>query len=246
VRVGLLAHPAQALRALRVAVEAGVSGSQREAAARRNAELSALKAKASQSQKERAARRWDREPLSMPRVMAELAAALPPNAIVVEEAITAGPDLARTVPFNRPGDFWGARGGGIGQALPGALGVKLAQPDRPVIAVSGDGSAMYTIQALWTAAHHDIAAVFLILSNREYRILKHNMDTYRQRFGVRAERPYLHMDLDKPPLGFSEIAQGMGVTGLKVGHAAELRAALETGFRSNRPFLIDVAIEGKG
>jgi benzoylformate decarboxylase len=181
----------------------------------------------------------------MPRVMAELAAALPKDGIVVEEAITAGPDLARTIPFARPGDYWGARGGGIGQALPGGIGVKLAEPGRPVVAVSGDGSAMYTIQALWTAAHHDVAVVFLILSNREYRILKHNMDVYRQRFGVRAERPYLHMDLDKPTLGFTEIAQGFGVTGVRANSAAELRAALESGFRGNRPCLIDVAIEGK-
>jgi len=245
VRVGLLAHPAHAVRALRAAVEAAGGPAQRDAAARRNAELKALKDKDAESQRGRAARRWDREPLSIPRVMAELAAVLPPNAIVVDEAITAGPDLARTLGFDEPGDYWGARGGGIGQALPGALGVKLAQPDRPVVAVSGDGSAMYSIQALWTAAHHDIGAIFVILSNREYRILKHNMDTYRQRFGVRAERPYLHMDLDKPPLGFTEMAQGMGVTGLRAGTGAELRAALETALRSSRPFLIDVAVEGR-
>ena len=246
VRVGLLAHPAQALRALRAAVDAGAGGAQRAAAAKRNAALAALKQKEAESQRGRAERRWDREPLSMPRVMAELAAALPANSIVVDEAITAGPDLGRTIPFDRPGDYWGARGGGIGQALPGALGVKLAHPDRPVVAVSGDGSAMYSIQALWTASHHDIGAVFLILSNREYRILKHNMDTYRQRFGVRMERPYLHMDLDKPPLGFTEMAQGMGVTGVRANTAAELRAALETALRGNRPALIDVAVEGRG
>lgn len=246
VRVGLLAHPAHALRALRSAIEDGAGPNKREAAARRNAELRALKDKEAASQRVRAAKRWDREPLSMPRVMAELAATLPGNAIVVDEAITAGPDLARTVRFDRPGDYWGARGGGIGQALPGGVGVKLAQPDRPVVAVSGDGSAMYSIQALWTAAHHDVAVVFLILSNREYRILKHNMDTYRQRFGVRAERPYLHMDLDKPPLGFTEMAQGMGVTGLRASRASELRAALEAALQSARPFLIDVAVEGRG
>jgi benzoylformate decarboxylase len=115
-----------------------------------------------------------------------------------------------------------------------------------VIVVSGDGSAMYSIQALWTAAHHDLAVVFVILSNREYRILKHNMDTYRQRFGVRPERPYLHMDLDKPPLGFAEMAQALGVTGLRAGGAAEFRAALESAVRSTRPVLIDVPIEGRG
>src|SRR5499425_3912826 len=181
----------------------------------------------------------------MPRVMAEIEAALPPDAILVDEAITAGPDLARTVQFERVGDYVGARGGGIGQALPGALGVKLAHPDRPVLAVSGDGSAMYSIQALWTAAHHDLAVVFVILSNREYRILKHNMDTYRQRFGAKPDRPYLHMDLDKPPLGFSEMARGLGVEGARVTKPHELRPALEKALGTRRPFLLDVAIEGR-
>jgi benzoylformate decarboxylase len=246
VRVGLVADTAHGLRAIRQAVEAGAGPADRAVAAKRAADLVTLKEKETESQKARAQRRWDREPLSMPRVMAELAGALPPDGIVVDEAITAGPDLARTIAFARPGDYWGARGGGIGQALPGAIGVKLAHPDRPVVAVSGDGSAMYSIQALWTAAHHDLAVVFVILSNREYRILKHNMDTYRQRFGVRAERPYLHMDLDKPTLGFTEMAQGMGVTGVRASSAAELRAALDSGFRSKRPVLIDVAVEGRG
>jgi len=139
----------------------------------------------------------------------------------------------------------GARGGGIGQALPGALGVKLAHPDRPVLAVSGDGSAMYSIQALWTAAHHDLAVVFLILNNREYRILKHNMDTYRQRFGAKPERGYPNMDLVSPDLGFVDLARGMGVEGVRVTAPDELRPALDKAFSANRPFLLDVAIEGR-
>jgi benzoylformate decarboxylase len=245
VRVGLLAHPAHALREIREAVEAGAGADYRAGAEQRRRELAALREREAEAQRARAARRWDREPLSMPRVMAELAAALPPEAVVVDEAITAGPDLARTLGFRRPGDYWGARGGGIGQALPGALGVKLAEPGRPVVAVSGDGSAMYSIQALWTAAHHDLGVVFVILSNREYRILKHNMDVYRQRFGVKGDRPYLHMDLDKPTLGFVEMAQGLGVTGVRAGTAAEFRAALESALRGSRPCLVDVAVEGK-
>ena len=246
VQVGLLAHPAQALSALRAAIERAAGAASREEAARRNTALRALKEQDVESQRARAARRWDREPLSMPRVMAELAAGLPLDAIVVDEAITAAPDLARSIPFTRPGDYWGARGGGIGQALPGGVGVKLANPHRPVIVVSGDGSAMYSIQALWTAAHHDLAVVFVILNNGEYRILKHNMDTYRQRFGLGAEGPYLHMDLETPRLGFTEMAQGMGVTGLRVSRGADLRGALEAALRANRPYLLDVAVEGRG
>jgi benzoylformate decarboxylase len=245
VSVGLVSHPRAALSALRAAVEAGADPAFRAAAARRNTKLADLKAQDAQAQRARAAKRWDQTPISVPRLVAEIEAALPPDAIVVDESITAGIDLARAVQFERPGDYVGARGGGIGQALPGALGVKLAHPDRPVVALSGDGSAMYSIQALWTAAHHDLAVVFVILNNREYRILKHNMDTYRQRFGAKPDRGYPNMDLVAPDLGFVDIARGLGVDGTRVTAPGELRLALEKALALNRPFLLDVAIEGR-
>ena len=96
------------------------------------------------------------------------------------------PRPARAFDYRGFGDYFGGRGGGIGQGLAGAIGVKVAMPDRPVVAVSGDGSAMYSIQALWTAAHHKLAIVFVVLANREYRILKHNVDVWRQNFRSRA------------------------------------------------------------
>jgi benzoylformate decarboxylase len=114
-----------------------------------------------------------------------------------------------------------------------------------VVALSGDGSEMYNIQALWTAAHHQLAVVFVILNNREYRILKHNMDTYRQRFGAKPERGYPNMDLTSPDLGFVDLARGLGVEGLRVNTPGELRPALDKALASGRPFLLDVAIEGR-
>ena len=245
VSLGLVSHPRAALAAVAAAVERGAGPAFREAAARRNDGLRALKSQDAEAQRARAAKRWDRAPISVPRFMAELESALPPEAIVVDESITASIDLARTVQFEGTGDYVGARGGGIGQALPGALGVKLAHPERPVVAVSGDGSAMYSIQALWTAAHHDLAVVFVILNNREYRILKHNMDTYRQRFGAKPDRGYPNMDLVAPDLGFVDLARGMGVEGARITTPGELRPALDKALGARRPFLLDVAIEGR-
>jgi benzoylformate decarboxylase len=245
VSIGLVGGARAALAALDAAVERGADAAFRAAAARRTEGLRVLKAQDAEAQRTRAAKRWEQAPISLPRFAAELEAALPADAIVVDESITAGPDLARTVQFERPGDYVGARGGGIGQALPGALGVKLAHPERPVVAVSGDGSAMYSIQALWTAAHHDLAVVFVILNNREYRILKHNMDTYRQRFGAKPDRGYPNMDLVAPDLGFVELARGMGVDGARITTPGELRPALEKALAARRPFLLDVAIEGR-
>jgi benzoylformate decarboxylase len=245
VGVGLVGHPRAALSALTAAIANDADPAFREAAARRNDAFRALKGQEAEAQRGRASKRWDHTPISVPRLMAELEAALPADAIVVDESITAGPDLARTVQFERAGDYVGARGGGIGQALPGALGVRLAHPGRPVVAVSGDGSAMYSIQALWTAAHHDLAVVFVILSNREYRILKHNMDTYRQRFGAKPDRGYPNMDLLAPDLGFVDLARGMGVEAVRVTTPGELRPALDKALGARRPFLVDVVIEGR-
>ncbi len=245
VSVGLVSDPHAALSALRVAVERSAGPGFRDAAARRNEALRALKTEDAQAQRARAAKRWDQAPISVPRLVAEIEAALPGDAIVVDESITASIDLARTVDFDGPGSYVGARGGGIGQALPGALGVKLAHPDRPVVALSGDGSAMYSIQALWTAAHHDLAVVFLILNNREYRILKHNMDTYRQRFGAKPDRGYPNMDLVSPDLGFVDMARGMGVEAARVSKPDELRSALDTALGAGRAYLLDIAIEGR-
>jgi benzoylformate decarboxylase len=245
VTVGLVSHPRAALAALGAAIERDASAAFREAAVGRNAALRALKAQDAEAQRARAAKRWAGAPISVPRLAAEIEAALPPDAIVVDESITASLDLTRTVQFERPGDYVGARGGGIGQALPGALGVKLAHPDRPVVALSGDGSAMYSIQALWTAAHHDLAVVFVILNNREYRILKHNMDTYRQRFGAKPDRGYPNMDLVGPDLGFVDLARGLGVEAERVDKPDALRPALERALAAGRPFLLDVAIEGR-
>ena len=245
VKVGLIGDPKATLAALLVDVNGKASAGYREAAARRNEALKSLKDGVAAAQRARAQKRWDNTPISMPRLMADIASALPADAIVVDEAITAGPDLVRTLSFSKRGDYFGARGGGIGQALPGALGVKVACPDRPVVAISGDGSSMYSIQALWTAAHHDLPIVFVILNNGEYRILKHNMDVYRQRFGAKPDRPYLHMDLGKPRLGFLDLARGLGVSAERITTPGDLTGALSRAIAAKRPHLIEVVIEGK-
>lgn len=245
VTVGLITGMKAGLAALLAAIEANADPAFRVAARERNAALAALRQEDVAAQRARAERRGSRLPMSTARLMAELAQALPHEAIVVDESITASVDLWRTLSFEHPGDYHGARGGGIGQALPGALGVKLAHPDRPVVAISGDGSAMYSIQALWTAAHDHLAVVYVILSNREYRILKHNMDTYRQRFGAKPDRAYLHMDLAPPEIGFVEMAKGMGVAAERVTRTEEVAGALARALASGGPYLLDIVVEGK-
>jgi len=183
-------------------------------------------------------------PMTTLRAMVEIAKGLPPNGVVVDESITAAGDVAKAFDFKSPGDYFGQRGGGIGQGIAGALGVAIAMPQRPVLAISGDGSAMYTIQSLWTAAHLQLGIVFVILANREYRVLKHNIDIYRQRFATGANQPYPHMDLS-PTLDFMALAQGMGVGAERIDDPAELAAAVRNAIASGAPRLIEVVIAGK-
>ena len=203
------------------------------------------------AEKERADRRarldaiGERRPMPVPVMMEALAAAVPEDAVIVEEAITGTQEIPKAFSFGGFGDYFCGRGGGIGQGIAGALGVKLANPDRPLVCISGDGSAMYSIQTLWTAAHHRIPVVFIILANAEYRILKHNLDIYRRRFEVATNHPYVHMDLVDPALGFVEMAAGMGVAGTRVTEPDELAQAVKDALASGAPYLIEAAVEGK-
>ncbi|MFN0162059.1 MAG: thiamine pyrophosphate-binding protein [Burkholderiales bacterium] len=242
---GVIGAMGPALGALAAAVERGATPAFAAAAAARLDALGAQKAVEDGAYKARLAKSWERIPTSMPRALAEIRAGTPADAIVVDETITANLDLFANFSFAGPNDYFSGRGGGIGQGVAGALGVALARPDRPVLCVSGDGSAMYSIQALWTAAHHGLPIVFVILANREYRVLKHNLDAYRQRFGTEASGPYAHMDLKVPALGFVEMAQGMGVAGTRVTRAGDIRAAVAEAFAAGAPRLVEVEIEGK-
>ncbi len=242
---GVVADVGAGLAALDVAL-ATVAGEDFDAAAaKRNAALQALKESEAAAQKARVEKAWARTPTSMPRAMAEIRAGAPGNAIVVDETITANLDLFKTFTFAGADDYFSGRGGGIGQGLAGAIGVAVAKPERPVLCLSGDGSSMYSIQALWTAAHHELPIVFVILANREYRVLKHNIDAYRARFDVKSNKPYMHMDLGSPTMGFVDMAKGMGLAGTYVAKADDIKAAVAAAFKTGKPHLIEIEIEGK-
>ena len=242
---GVVADVGAGLAALDMALATVAGEDFTKAAGKRNATLQALKESEAAAQKARVEKAWARTPTSMARAMAEIRAGTPRNAIVADETITANLDLFKTFTFAGPGDYYSGRGGGIGQGLAGAIGVAVAQPDRPVLCLSGDGSSMYSIQALWTAAHHDLAIVFVILANREYRVLKHNIDAYRARFDVKSNKPYMHMDLGSPTMGFVDMARGMGVAGTYVSKADDIKEAVAAAFKTGKPHLIEIEIEGK-
>ena len=244
VECGLLGDIKRTVRELNTGLARDATDTDTAAAQARCAKLAEEKAGIDAAQRERAFADDGNRAMSTARLMLEIEEALPAQCIVSAEAITATPDLLKTLDFNQTSDFLSARGGGIGQGLPSAIGQKLAYPDRPVLCVSGDGSSLYTIQALWSAAHHQIAVVFLILNNSNYRILKLNLKRYRQQIGAAAPEDYPHLDLQGPDIDFLSIAKGFGLAARRVEQPAEVGPALREAFASGKPWLLDVVIDG--
>ena len=222
----------------------GEDAGEREAAirARREEHVRSKEARR-ERQRAKAASRGGNLPMSTATLMAELAKVLPEDTAVTSEAITGSPDVLHTLDFRDRNALLGPRGGGIGQGLPSAIALKLAQPARPVLAISGDGSALYTIQALWTAAHRRLDMVFLILNNGTYRVLKINMDHYRHMSGIARDRGYPYLDLDDPRVDFVSAAAGFRVPGQRVEKVEEVIPAVEAAFAAGGPYLLDVLVD---
>jgi benzoylformate decarboxylase len=159
------------------------------------------------------------QPLALLNAVGEM---LPKDAVVIDETISSGADIRSLIRSDDPQSFYGVRGGGIGWGLPAALGVKLALPHRPVLALVGDGSAVYTCQSLWTAAHERIATVFVIVNNSSYRILKQRLVAQR---GLAAQVD--RYVLNDPAIDYVGLARSMGV-------AAERAASVARRHRSHR------------
>ena len=242
---GILADPAAGLEELTDALGQDMSASAKEAAATRAATWAEERRQFAEIYRQQLRGLWDRQPMAVERMMHELAQSLPPNAIVADESITSRPALMREFSFDEPGSMFAIRGGALGWAMPGALGIKLANPDRPVLAVVGDGASLYTVQALWTAARYNIPVVYAICNNRSYRILKVNMDIYLRRMldDQQRQSEYVGMNFANP-LDLSAIAHGMGVAGERVEDPEALGPALRKAYDSSKPAVIDVSIDG--
>jgi thiamine pyrophosphate-dependent acetolactate synthase large subunit-like protein len=187
-----------------------------------------------------------REDMPMPasRFMAELADMVPDDVVVFDEALTTSPDLVRYLPPTRPGAYFQTRGGSLGVGIPGALGLKLAHPERTVFGFTGDGGAMYTIQSLWTAAHYQIGAKIVVCNNRSYRILKDNIRQYWRERGVPEHDFPASFNLRGPDLRFDRLAESLGVPAIRVEAGAQVRPAISRALETDGPFLIDVVIDG--
>ncbi len=239
--IALLADPKAALAELAEQVRRLRTAGHAAAAAERAAAVAERTRAARARYHEAAKKNWDGVPISGPRLMHEIHEAMPADALIVAEAITNQAHLMAAMEPDQPGRIIRTRGGGIGPGLPATLGAQLAQPGRPVIGVCSDGAAMYSITALWTAAHHKLPVTFVMLSNAAYRILKLNMVEY---LGTAARgRQFVAMDLTDPELRFDRLAEAMGVRGRRVERPDELGPALREAIAHDGPALVDVVME---
>ena len=175
--------------------------------------------------------------LAMGQIVARF---LPENAIISDEAATTGAGLTRFLPASAPHDTLYITGGAIGQALPVATGAAIAAPDRKVVTISGDGGAMYTLQALWTQAREKLDVVTVIAANRSYAIL--NIELTRVGAGNAGPKALSMIDIANPALDWVALARGMGVEAERVHDCAEFAHAFEDAMRQKGPQLIEVLL----
>ena len=172
-------------------------------------------------------------PISGTEAMAALARAFPEDGIVVLEAPSATLALRNQLRISRPGSYYFGAGGGLGFGLAAAVGVQIAQPDRPVVCVVGEGSAQYAITAFWSAVAYDAPVTFLVLRNSEYAILKW--------FSL-AEGVENAPGLDLPALDVAAVAAGYGVPAQRVESGEELESAVVAAIGSGKPGLVEVGV----
>ncbi|MFC0239824.1 acetolactate synthase large subunit [Rhodopseudomonas telluris] len=176
--------------------------------------------------------------LTLDTIAQAIAVAIPENAIVIDESITTGRGFFPPTAAAAPHDWLQNLGGSIGFSPPVAVGAAVACPDRKVICMVGDGSAMYTLQALWTQARENLDVTTVVFANRKYQILRGEFDGVGA--GEPGKRAQDMLTLDRPDLDWVSLAKGMGVPARAVTTADELNAALEAGVRGSGPSLVEV------
>jgi benzoylformate decarboxylase len=241
VTVGVLSDPQAALAQLTPLLRQRLTGTQKDAARQRLEAERESRLQERRSLETRTAEDDAKEPMSALVLMREIAHALPADAVVVNESVTAGGTLRAWLKLKDEKSFFQAKGGGLGFGLPAVVGVKLALPQRPVVGLLGEGSAMYAIQGLWTAAHYDLPVVFVICNNAQYRILKSGLLAFRSEPAKQGK--FVGMDLVQPEIDFVGLATSLGVTAERVSKPQEVGPALKQALSRHGPSLIDIPID---
>jgi benzoylformate decarboxylase len=244
VDIGVVSDPKLSLAKLAKALDAILTSDQKQEAESRMESLAKEKAlkRSLALEADQAVR--DSTPLHFSRFMEELVQHLPEDVVIFDEALTSSPAVVRYQPTTQAAHYFQTRGGSLGVGIPGAIGLKLANPDKTVIGFTGDGGSMYTIQALWTAVRHNVDAKFIVCNNRSYRLLQMNIEAYWKDQAIPAHDFPLSFDLSYPAIQFDQMAQSMGVPAIRIEKPEEIAPAISKALAYKGPFLLDVVIEG--
>ena len=241
--IAILAAPSEVITQLAESLSYEFTGTKAEEAALRVKDAASVSSARREAFAKSAMKQRNMSPMSPSTFAATFANALPSDATVFNDGISTGGLIFEAMSPDERGSYYAIRGGAIGWGMGATMGVQLGQPDRPVVGVMGDGTAIMTIQALWTAANSNIPAVFVICNNRSYRILKLNSNVYHRMQGLQTPESYVASDFDLP-LDFKSQADAYGVEGVRVETPDELTAQIQRGCELNKPLVIDAVIDG--
>ncbi len=181
-------------------------------------------------------------PVITPLVAAhEAMRAIGPKTPIVDEAVATSEHLRTFLNSPSPRQYSFTRGGALGWGMPAAVGASLGLGRDPVVSLVGDGAALYSPQALWTAAHEQLPVTFVVMNNREYNILKNFMRAQPGYAAARTNR-FIAMDLVEPAIDFLSLARSMAVPARRIEKAADIAAAIEAGIATGKPNLIEIII----
>ncbi len=241
VTLGIVADPRTTLAELTRALASRMTDADRKAAARRVETIGTARGDIMARVRAAAEAEAQRTPIGQAHLMQTLASLLPADAVIVDESATSLPFVLRYMPFATPGSFFGGKTGTLGWGMGAAIGVQLACPGRKVVATIGDGSVMYSPQALWTAARYRLPITYVVPNNSSYAILKSGMLSLGLASAKRGIYP--GMDLVDPEIDYPGLAKALGVRAERVEKPGELRDVLAACLAHPGPSLVDVVID---
>ena len=178
-----------------------------------------------------------KKPITPNWLMMNIANNITKNNIVVEEGLVSTRTLLNYLPYKNNRDFYGLASGGIGWAVSGAIGVSLANPSKTIIAIIGDGSSMYGIQSLWSAAHYKLPIVYIIANNQSYRIIKERLEAFHKNTN------FVGMDFNKPKIDFVKLSNSLGIKSETINNPKNLNSIFKKAFKYKKPYLLNVMVD---
>ena len=241
--IGIWASPLHALAEIDIDVRRRMTDEDVESAESRGELIAAENRARAAAFEELAASGWDRSPIPPATFGKALGDAIPHGANVFNDSISSSAMVQAGIAHRSDLTVMGARGGAIGWGIGATMGMHLANPDSPTIGVVGDGSAMMTVQGLWTAVNYDIPVTYVICNNAAYRILKVNMNVYHTISEMPPPDVYNAMDFPTP-FDFKAQAEAYGGFGIRVEHADDIKPAIEEAVASGKVACVDVVLDG--